>query len=96
MANKDFGKRAEMGRMMRGEETMAPSMACTCEIYGQHNSGQVLIVSPMEAWMADSHAEDIEDTLADTLWIKNSLPPNLKLMRFGYKAVIILMSLLAE
>jgi len=24
MANKDFGKRAEMGHMMRGEETMAP------------------------------------------------------------------------
>ena len=67
MANKDFGKRAEMGHMMRGEETMAPWMACTHEIYRQHNSGQVLIVSPMEAWMADSHAEDTEDTLADTL-----------------------------
>src|SRR5882762_11062816 len=25
-------------------------MACTHEIYRQHNSGQVLIVSPMEAW----------------------------------------------
>jgi len=24
MADKDFGKRAEMGCMMRGEETMAP------------------------------------------------------------------------
>jgi len=24
MADKDFGKRAEMGHMMRGEETMAP------------------------------------------------------------------------
>jgi len=24
MANKDFGKRAEMGHMMRGEATMAP------------------------------------------------------------------------
>jgi hypothetical protein len=26
MADKDFGKRMEMGHMMRGEETMAPLM----------------------------------------------------------------------
>ena len=65
MADKNFGKRAEMGHMMRGEETMAPRWQALAKYTGNIIQGRYSLFPQWRpVWL--THAEDTENTLADT------------------------------